>query len=74
MNEQVQKALIATNLAIESVKFELNMSIPQFSIKLLKLKLAPGGKSIIRPARFEEWVSLSLDTMKLWTERRMADN
>ena len=37
----------------ETVKFEVDFSIPSFEIELMKLKLAPGGKEVARPAVFE---------------------
>ena len=57
-----------------STKFELDISMPSFEVEIMKLKLVPGIKQIVRPAVFENWVSLALIGMSLWLELRDQDS
>ena len=50
----------------ETVKIEVDFSIPSFEIELMKLKLAPGGRMVARPAVFEQWVNFAMIGMSLW--------
>ena len=57
-----------------STKLELDISMPSFEVEIMKLKLVPGIKQIVRPAVFENWVSLALIGMSLWLELRDQDS
>ena len=72
--ENVVPQLTAEQLIeAETVKFEVDFSIPSFEIELMKLKLAPGGKMVARPAVFEQWVNFAMIGMSLWYQKREHD-
>lgn len=55
------------------IQFELDVSIPQFEVELMKLKLDPSLKKVASPAIFEKWVTYSMIGMSMWIEQRKFD-
>ena len=57
----------------DPVQFEVDISIPQFEVELMKLKLVPGLMQVAKPNVFEKWVSFAMIGMSMWVDQRKYD-
>ena len=58
---------------LQTVKVEMDVSIPSLEVELLKLKLDSSSGKVGNQAVFEMWVTFTMLGMTMWMEQRTYD-